>query len=70
VNELRPEEVSVVYRTNEQGTQIKLMKDTPDFARRAKVYALGELWLSYANGTDEAPLLSVGENDPESLPRG
>lgn len=33
---------------------------TPDFEERAKVYALGELWLSYANGEDEGPLLHGG----------
>lgn len=32
--------------------------DTPNFAERSKVYALGELWLSYANGDDEGPLLA------------
>lgn len=61
VNELGSDEVSIVTRTPEQGTQVKLMRDTPDFERRSKVYALGELWLSYANGTDEAPLLTAAD---------
>ncbi|XYI04308.1 hypothetical protein ACMHYB_09270 [Sorangium sp. So ce1128] len=30
------------------------------FEDRSRVYALGELWLSYANGADEAPLLAGG----------
>jgi hypothetical protein len=60
VNELQPDEVSVVTRTPEKGTQVKLLKDTPNFEERSKVYALGELWLSYANGDDEAPLLQGG----------
>jgi predicted ATPase len=57
VNELEPGEVSVVTRTPEAGTKVKLISETPNFDKRSKVYALGELWLSYANGTDEAPLL-------------
>ena len=57
VNELRPDEVSVVTR-DDAGTRVTLIKDTPNFAERSKVYALGELWVSYANGEDEAPLLN------------
>jgi predicted ATPase len=60
INELRPEEVTVVTRSKEHGTKATLLKDTPNFEERAKVYALGELWLSYANGEDEAPLLQGG----------
>jgi predicted ATPase len=59
VNELRPDEVTVVTRDREKGTQLRLLKDTPNFEERSKVYALGELWLSYANGLDEAPLLTA-----------
>jgi predicted ATPase len=60
INELRPEEVTVVTRDKARGTQAVLLKDTHDFEERSKVYALGELWLSYANGEDEAPLLLGG----------
>jgi predicted ATPase len=60
VNELRPDEVTVVTRSRETGTKATLIKDTPGFEERSKVYALGELWLSYANGEDEAPLLQGG----------
>jgi predicted ATPase len=60
VNELAPDEVSIVKRTAAEGTTTTVIKDTPNFADRAKVYALGELWVSYANGTDEAPLLQGG----------
>jgi predicted ATPase len=56
INELEGHEVSVVWRDEEHGTQAKLLKDTPGFEKRSKVYALGELWVSYANGVDEAPL--------------
>lgn len=60
INELEPNEVTVVTRTKDHGTKATLMKDTPNFDERSKVYALGELWLSYANGEDEAPLLQGG----------
>lgn len=60
VNELRADEVTVVTRSPETGTKATLIQDTPDFEERAKVYALGELWLSYANGEDEGPLLHGG----------
>jgi len=57
INELEGHEVTVVTRTPETGTQATLLKDTPNFEQRSKVYALGELWVSYANGKDEAALL-------------
>lgn len=60
INELQPDEVTVVTRSKEHGTKATLMKDTPSFDERSKIYALGELWLSYANGDDEAPLLQGG----------
>jgi energy-coupling factor transporter ATP-binding protein EcfA2 len=60
INELRPEEVTVVTRSAERGTKATSMKDTANFEERSKVYALGELWLSYANGEDEGPLLDGG----------
>ena len=56
VNELRPEEVTVVTRDTETGTRLRPIKDTPHFEERSKVYSLGELWLSYADGKAEAPL--------------
>ncbi|HEY3817241.1 MAG TPA: AAA family ATPase [Polyangiaceae bacterium] len=56
VNELRPEEVTVVTRDPVTGTHLETINKTPHFAERAKVYALGELWLSYADGKEEAPL--------------
>ncbi len=60
VNELRPDEVTVVTRTRDEGTKATRLQDTPGFEERSKVYALGELWLSYANGEDEGPLLQGG----------
>lgn len=61
VNELKPEEVSVVTRKDDEGTKVVRIQDTPDFAERYKSYALGELWIAYANGLDEAPLLTGTE---------
>jgi predicted ATPase len=60
INELQPDEVTVVTRTREHGTKGVLMKDTPNFESRSKAYALGELWISYANGSDEGPLVNGG----------
>jgi hypothetical protein len=60
VNELQPDEVTVITRSREHGTKATLMKDTANFEERSKVYALGELWLSYANGDDEKPLIEGG----------
>jgi len=57
VNELRPEEVTVVTRDPRTGTKLTPIKETPHFDERSKIYALGELWLSYADGKSEAPLL-------------
>lgn len=58
VNELEPEEVSVVTRDPKLGTQVIRVDRTPNFVARSKVYALGELWVSYADGELEAPLLT------------
>ncbi len=56
INELRPEEVSVVTRTLEEGTKVTPITQTANFEKRSSVYALGELWLSYADGQTEGPL--------------
>jgi ABC-type Mn2+/Zn2+ transport system ATPase subunit len=56
INEMEADEVSVLTRTQAEGTRVTRLKDTPNFEQRSKLYALGELWLSYANGIDEAPL--------------
>ncbi len=50
VNALQPEEVTLVRRTEDEGTTYTPISKTPNFERRSKVYALGELWLSYADG--------------------
>ena len=60
INELEEEEVSVVWRTREEGTKVVRLKDTEDFELRSKTYLLGELWLSYADGETEKPLREGG----------
>ncbi len=57
INEMLPDEVSVVTRNPQEGTKITPMKETANFEKRSTVYALGELWLSFADGVEEAPLL-------------
>jgi predicted ATPase len=64
VNELSGDEVTIVTRHGETGTKTRRLSDTPDFASRSRVYATGELWLSYANGVDEAPLLAPEAKSP------
>jgi predicted ATPase len=63
INELKQDEVSIVTRSAAEGTKVKRMAETANFKERAKIYALGELWLSYANGVDESPLLDGEEGE-------
>jgi energy-coupling factor transporter ATP-binding protein EcfA2 len=60
INEMKPEEVTVFTRDPKKGTKITPIAKTPDFEKRSKVYALGELWLAYADGDSEAALLKGG----------
>lgn len=57
INELQPEEVTILTRTAEQGTRATRIDRTTHFQQREKVYALGELWLSFADGSSEAALV-------------
>jgi len=60
INELRPEEVTVVTRPSlEQGSQCTPIRETHNFAERNGVYALGELWLAYSDGEQETPLFDA-----------
>jgi len=61
INELEGHEVTVLTRTVEQGTKARLLKDTFNYEERSKVYANGELWLSYSNGEDERDLFQAPE---------
>lgn len=63
INELQGDEVTVVTRPDGQGTRVRRLCDTPNFKERSKVYALGELWVSYADGKNEEPLLAEVEGD-------
>lgn len=66
INELQPEEVTIVTRTPERGTICTPMTETKNFAERSKVYALGELWLSYADGDLERELVGGGPSVSKS----
>lgn len=68
INELQPHEVSVVTRDGDRGTIVTPIASTPKFAERSKVYQLGELWLAYCNGDDEAPLLNGTPYEPRDSP--
>jgi predicted ATPase len=56
VNEMKPDEVTIITRTPEDGTIATPMLKTKHFEQRSKIYALGELWLSYADGDLESEL--------------
>jgi predicted ATPase len=58
INELQPEEVTILTRDPTAGTRAKRMDRTSHFQQRKRVYALGELWLSFSDGVDEAALVS------------
>jgi predicted ATPase len=58
INELKPDEVTVVTRPSvEDGTRLTPIRETHNFEKRSSIYALGELWLSYADGELETPLI-------------
>jgi ABC-type Mn2+/Zn2+ transport system ATPase subunit len=65
VNELHADEVTVLTRDPARGTEARLIKDTPNFAERSRVYALGELWVSYADGNFETPLFTASDSMPD-----
>ena len=50
------------------GSKVAPPLKTPNFAERSKVYAPGELWLSYADGMDESALLNGGSAKAVSAP--
>jgi predicted ATPase len=56
VNELKPEEVSVVTRTAAEGTKVRRVSEIPDLDRLLSAFSLGELWLAFSDGKDEAGL--------------
>lgn len=61
INELQPDEVTLITRPEGQGTRATPMRQTRNFDERSRIYALGELWLSYADGKQEAELMAPDE---------
>jgi predicted ATPase len=57
INELAPHEVTILTRDPTTGTRATRMDRTKNFAQREHAYALGELWLSFADGLTEADLV-------------
>jgi predicted ATPase len=58
INELQPDEVTLITRTPERGTIATPLSSTKNFEQRSQVYALGELWLNYADGDFESDLVA------------
>lgn len=67
INELQPDEVTIVTRDEKVGTRATRMDRTKHFQQRQQVYALGELWLSFADGVEEAALV---KDDSAKHPAG
>lgn len=57
INELQPDEVTILTRNENTGIRARRMDRTTHFQQRQQVYALGELWLSFADGVEEAALV-------------
>lgn len=58
INELQPDEVTILTRDPQSGTRATRLDRTKHFQQRKQVYALGELWLSFADGIEETALVS------------
>lgn len=67
INELQPDEVTILIRDAKTGTRATRMDRTTHFQQRQRVYALGELWLSFADGASEAALVAAPDasNPPD-----
>ena len=57
INELQPEEVTILTRSPKTGTRATRLDRTKHFQQRQNVYAPGELWLSFADGDYETALV-------------
>jgi predicted ATPase len=57
INELQPDEVTILTRDPKTGTRATRLDRTTHFQQRQQVYALGELWLSFADGDSETALV-------------
>lgn len=60
VNELASDEISVVTRDPDEGTKVTPLSATANYEERSQAYSNGELWVSYADGNLETPLLKGG----------
>ncbi|MDP1914865.1 MAG: AAA family ATPase [Myxococcales bacterium] len=58
INELEAHEVTLVTRTEAEGTKFTRMDKTPHFAERASAWNLGELWIALSDGVSEEALLN------------
>ncbi len=67
INELEPDEVTVITRDANLGTRATRIDQTTHFQQRNKVYALGELWLSFADGDSEAALVPTGASNQSAV---
>jgi predicted ATPase len=57
INELRSDEVTILTRDAKIGTRATRIDRTTHFQQRQQAYALGELWLSFADGDAETALV-------------
>lgn len=64
INEMQHDEVTIVTRTPEHGTSVTPLSKTKNFEQRSKTYALGELWLNYADGDLERDLVDGSPASP------
>lgn len=60
VNEFKPDEVVLVTQDEFGNNKLTMMSDLPGIEDAMKVYALGEFWISYADGFCEKSLLTGG----------
>lgn len=66
INELQPDEVTILTRDATTGTRARRIDRTAHFQQRKQVYELGELWLSFADGVDEAALVTDKDSGSKS----
>ena len=61
INELEAHEVTLVTRTETEGTKFTRMDKTPYFEERSSAWNLGELWIALSDGVSEEALLKPPE---------
>jgi predicted ATPase len=70
INELQPQEVTLLTRDERTGTRATRLDRTMHFQQRQRVYSLGELWLSFADGASETALVPQGHTNETKQPAG